>query len=186
MLGFTPTMLVSSDDATQVLPRLTDDAEQVSEATLLEDAYRRAMGGNDEALQQDVRGRINQASQGIEKRSKARGASLTATLVFAGLLVGAQVAIVIANFSGYQKFATKPTILGLLVILWGMLPTSGNLVPHHRGDEGVEAIGNTPLDWLCELVSRSSSQRQQLWRLRLALVISLPLTAMTFILLLFV
>jgi hypothetical protein len=183
MLGITTAAHADSNDATQVLPPLAD--QRVSEATMLEDAFRRLMEGDDEPAKKDVSERIQRAHKGVKERIRTRSNSMTATLVFIGFLVAAQVAIIIGNLHGFDKLATKPTIVGLLAIFWGMLPTFGNLFPGHRGDEGVDALAKTEFDWFCEDVSRSSSQRQQLWRLRVAMAIALTWTSVTLVLFFF-
>lgn len=171
-------------DATRPLPQIAVGTPS-SEQTLLELAYRQVMTGKDHEAQQDVLRRIQSARSNIQIRSKARGASVMIMLVFVGFLVAAQVTIILSNGSGYQKLAIKPTIFGLLVILWGVLPTSGSLLPRYRGDEGSEALTNSEFDWFCEDVSRSSAQRQQLWRLRVAFAFSLLCTSVTVLMLLF-
>lgn len=193
MLGFTASMPSSPDDATHILPTIGNPGDETHvlppisgsdtlEAVQLEYAYRRVMNGNDEELKRLVLRRIARARRNIQQRSRERASSMTATLVFIGFLVGTQVAIIIASLPSDLKTATKPTIVGLLVIFWGVCPMFGHLAPRHRGDEGVEAIANSEFDWLCEDVGRSSAQRSQLWRLWVAMAISLACTAVTLLL----
>ena len=128
------------------------------------------------------------AHRGIVQRTNHRGRSVASTLVFIGFLVAAQVALLgygLTSDDPYLRLAVKPTIVALMFIFWGMWPTAGNLAPRWRGDEGVEALRKSDFNWYMEDVGRSSAQRQQLWRLRLAMTISLVATMVTLALLLF-
>jgi len=140
-----------------------------------------AWGEDGEPGVEDRRARAHRI---IKERIDDRGRSMGSTLVFAGFLVAAEVALLGygSAVGGFRSWAVTPCIPALLAMFWGMLPSFGALFPRFRGKEAVEALEATDESAYYEKAGRSSSQRTQLWRLRVGMTISLLFAAIALLL----
>ena len=119
------------------------------------------------------------ARHGIQNRmSIGRGSILTGTLVLAGLVGSAEVALITAFFrEPGLRVVTKLLIVALVLLCIGIMPpVLTALFPRHRKAEGKEALEREQWEWDYEDVRRSSHQRSQLWRMGAFLCLSLLCT----------